>query len=76
MIVVSDTSPLNYLVWIGAVNILPDLFGGIAIPEAVHRELLDAGAPEPVRAWALRLPSWVAVHPTQADDATLDLDPG
>jgi predicted nucleic acid-binding protein len=76
MIVVSDTSPLNYLVWIGAVDLLPDLFGRITIPEAVHSELLDAGAPEPVRAWALRLPPWVAVRPAQAGDATLDLDPG
>ena len=30
MIVVSDTSPINYLVWIGHVELLRGLFGAVA----------------------------------------------
>ena len=39
MIVVSDTSPLNYLVLIDLQHILPDLFERILIPAAVRDEL-------------------------------------
>ena len=36
MIVVADTTPLNYLVLIDQVDLLPRLFGGILIPPAVQ----------------------------------------
>lgn len=49
MIVVSDTSPINYLVLIDRQDLLHVLFGSVLIPEAVHRELQAAGTPEPVR---------------------------
>ena len=39
MIVVSDTSPLNYLVLIDLQHILPELFERILIPAAVREEL-------------------------------------
>ena len=42
MIVVSDTSPLNYLVLIEFQHILPELFERILIPEAVRQELQSA----------------------------------
>ena len=35
MIVVADTGPLNYLVLIGEIEILPVLFGQVFIPLAV-----------------------------------------
>ena len=35
MIVVSDTSPLNYLVLIGADHVLPSLFGQVMAPPEV-----------------------------------------
>ena len=35
MIVVSDTSPLNYLALIGKAEILHDLFGEVIVPTAV-----------------------------------------
>jgi len=35
MIAVTDTSPINYLVQIGEVYLLHDLFGGILMPQAV-----------------------------------------
>ena len=37
MIVVSDTSPLNYLILIDLQHILPELFERILIPVAVTR---------------------------------------
>jgi predicted nucleic acid-binding protein len=49
MIVVSDTSPLNYLILIELHDLLPKLFDRILIPEAVHRELQSAAAPDPIK---------------------------
>jgi predicted nucleic acid-binding protein len=37
MIVIADTSPLNYLVLIGEADILQRLYGRAVIPEAVLR---------------------------------------
>ncbi len=50
MIVVSDTSPLNYLVLIGAIDVLPKLFGEVYAPPAViqefqHPRTLTSNAP-------------------------------
>ena len=51
MIVVADTSPTNYLVLIGEIDVLPALYEKIIIPEAVFNELQDAETPELVRTW-------------------------
>ena len=55
MIVVSDTSPLIYLNLVGAIDILPQLFGGVYVPGAVLQEIKDSRNPqlEPVRGWAI-----------------------
>ena len=45
MIVVSDTSPLNYLVLVDADRFLPDLFGQVAAPPAVLAEMQHARTP-------------------------------
>ena len=62
MIVVSDSSPLNYLVLINAVQILPELFGEILIPDAVLRELQDPGTPPNVAAWIAQRPHWLRIQ--------------
>ncbi len=49
MIVVSDTSPLNYLILIEAERILPELYGRVIIPEEVLRELQVEGSPKKVQ---------------------------
>jgi len=41
---VSNSSPLIYLAALGDLELLPQLFGRIAIPEAVHREVVVAGS--------------------------------
>lgn len=69
MIVVSDTTPLNYLILIEAVQVLPALFGRVYAPTAVMRELSDPRGPQPVRAWASSPPEWLTVRePTQVDE--------
>jgi predicted nucleic acid-binding protein len=39
MLVVADTTPINYLILIGQVEILPSLFERVVIPQAVATEL-------------------------------------
>lgn len=59
MIVVSDTSPLNYLVLIDSQHLLPKLFKRILIPEAVRQELASAGAPDAIRQFLATEPGWL-----------------
>jgi predicted nucleic acid-binding protein len=35
MIVVSDTSPICYLILVGQIDLLPRLYGQVVIPQAV-----------------------------------------
>jgi predicted nucleic acid-binding protein len=77
MIVVSDTTPLNYLVVIGAVNTLPALFVEVFVPKAVVRELNHAKAPQSVQRWAANPPGWLRVEdPVTRLESTIDLDDG
>jgi predicted nucleic acid-binding protein len=61
MIVVSDTSPINYLALIGAEDLLGALFGEVVIPSSVFAELSDAGAPPEVRRLLNRRPDWMRI---------------
>ena len=49
MIVVADASPINYLVLIDAVGVLPELYENIVVPNAVFEELQAEETPEKVR---------------------------
>jgi predicted nucleic acid-binding protein len=51
-VVVADTSPINYLVWIGEVDLLPRLYGSVLIPDIAAAELCDPDAPAAVVKWA------------------------
>jgi predicted nucleic acid-binding protein len=62
MLVIADTSPLNYLVLIDAVELLPRLYGQVILPQAAWEELKHPGAPATVSAWVASLPSWVEVR--------------
>jgi predicted nucleic acid-binding protein len=78
MIVVADTTPLNYLVIIGHIELLPALYQSVLIPQEVHRELQRPGTPPAVRAWASGLPPWceVRVLSSSPDPTLSELDPG
>ena len=78
MIVIADTTPLNYLVLIDRADLLPQLFGLVLIPPAVLNELNQPEAAELVRNWVANLPSWLRVQPLRSEpNASLDhLDSG
>lgn len=68
MIVVSDTSPLNYLILTESVHVLPAILGRVYAPSAVVVELSHPRSPEAVRTWAGSPPQWLEVQdPTQID---------
>ncbi len=62
MIVVADTSPLNYLAVTGDLSLLPALFHDVLIPPAVAAELSHDAAPEPSRALVRNPPAWLSVR--------------
>ena len=75
-VVVSDTSPLHYLILCGAETMLPRLFRQVVIPPTVFRELQQPNTPPQVQQWARSLPAWAAVQAPKTLDLSLDLDAG
>jgi predicted nucleic acid-binding protein len=77
-LVIADTSPINYLLLIRHIDILPALFGRVILPAAVWDELKHPKAPPVVRNWVGAPPSWVDVRPSSPlQDASLEgLDAG
>jgi len=72
MKVVSNSSPICYLILIDQICLLPAMFGGVIIPEAVVRELGDEAAPKPLREWIAKPPEWLSVQKTTySTDPTL-----
>jgi predicted nucleic acid-binding protein len=77
MMVVSNTTPLNYFALIDLQDILPALFGRVLIPEAVWRELNSSAAPPPVKDWLGTRPSWLDRRiVSQISPDLQQLDPG
>ena len=74
--VISDTSPLNYLLLIGEIELLPKLFGEVIIPSDVFAELSDPRAPLVVRAFVASLPEWAKVRSLESEPLDLGLDAG
>jgi len=71
--VVSDTSPIFYLILIEASHLLPDLFGRIIIPATVERELAHPAAAEAVRRAIMERPDWLEIRPPPPAAATDEL---
>ncbi len=80
MIVIADTSPINYLIRIDEIAVLPKIYGRVIVPPSVRDELRNAGAPESVRLWISKPPTWLEVRaPSRMPDSALleaDLDLG
>lgn len=51
MVVVSDTTPLNILIRIELIDLLPSLFGDVIVPPAVIAELRHVNTPSMIREW-------------------------
>jgi predicted nucleic acid-binding protein len=63
-VVLSDTSPLHYLVLIGESDVLRALYGRILIPRSVADELDQPNTPNIVRQWISQPPAWLEIVPT------------
>lgn len=74
--IVVDTSPLNYLILIDAIEILPALFREVMIPTAVRQELLAEGASENVRRWINNSSAWLKIAEVGEIDETIKLGKG
>ena len=68
----ADTGPINYLVLIGHIGLLPTLFQKVILPSAVQRELDDGETPPSVRDWIANPPVWVEVKETPVRDLNDD----
>jgi predicted nucleic acid-binding protein len=77
-LVVADTGPVHYLILIGHIGVLPQLFGAVCAPATVAAELRHASASDAVRGWAVDPPPWFTVRPDPADPIPVPrpLDPG
>jgi predicted nucleic acid-binding protein len=76
-VIVSNTTPINYLVLIDHIAVLPQLYARVIIPQAVLEELQDEGTPVKVKVWVAAHPAWLEVRmvavPLDASLAVLDV---
>lgn len=73
MIVVADTSPICYLLLLGGITLLPQLYGQVLIPQVVQQELANERSPAVVQAWISQPPTWLSILPVDVPFDT-DLD--
>lgn len=78
IVVVADTSPLNYLIQIDCQELLPALYERVFVPAAVVKELDHPGTPPAVRRWVRQIPVWIEVREVRShpDQTLVLLDPG
>jgi predicted nucleic acid-binding protein len=76
--VVSDTSPILYLLLIGQIDLLQRLYKTIIIPNVVQAEMQAKGAPAALQNWIANPPDWLEIlTPPEADYTHLQrLQPG
>jgi len=60
--VISDTSPLNYLILIGCDDVLPQLYHQVVVPVAVLQELQHSDTPSAIAQWIASPPPWLRVE--------------
>ena len=75
--IISNTTPINYLVLIDHIAVLHQLYTRVIIPQAVFGELQEEGTPAKVKAWVATHPEWLEVRtvsvPLDASLAFLDV---
>ena len=62
ILIVADTGPINYLIQIGHVEVLPRLVEKVVLAASVQVELLRDAAPAVVREWATNPPTWIEIR--------------
>jgi predicted nucleic acid-binding protein len=79
-LIIADTSPINYLLLIGHIDLLPSLFSRVILPAVVRDELGHPKAPPVVQDWIANPPEWVDIRQSPAthiqDIALAGLDAG
>ena len=79
-LVIADTSPINYLLLIDQIELLPSLFHRVILPAVVREELGHPKAPLVVKNWISRPPEWVDIRqsstPRSHDSVLAGLDAG
>jgi predicted nucleic acid-binding protein len=75
-LVIADTGPINYLVLIGHIGILPALFRKVILPAAVHDELCNVDTPEAVRGWIANAPGWIEIRHSTSPAVISELGAG
>jgi predicted nucleic acid-binding protein len=65
-LVIADTGPVNYLILIGHIDLLPRMFERVVLPAAVHAELSTSLAPPAVQRWMADFPAWLEIAETPA----------
>jgi predicted nucleic acid-binding protein len=76
MIVVSDNSPLQYLILIDCVDALPSLYGQVLTTPQVIEELTHTDTPDAVRSWMLTPSEWLKVESPAKIDFLDTIDAG
>jgi predicted nucleic acid-binding protein len=71
IVVVSDTSPIRYLIRIGEIGLLPKIYPTVVLPTKVLEELRASDGLAIVREWAIALPWWISV---QSPSRSLDIE--
>jgi predicted nucleic acid-binding protein len=75
-VVIADTGPINYLLLIGQVELLPKLFEKVVLPSAVKDELSDPETPAAVRNWIAVPPQWLEIRHARDLRAVIGLGAG
>ncbi|ETW99451.1 MAG: hypothetical protein ETSY1_14955 [Candidatus Entotheonella factor] len=71
-VIISNTTPIHYLILIKHVDVLRQLYGRVLIPPAVVEELQALGTPPKVKAWMASPPDWLEVRAVSVSlDASL-----
>jgi predicted nucleic acid-binding protein len=76
LIVICDTSPLNYLILIKQEQVIPFLFQEVVTTLEVVDELRAVGAPPAVQTWASNPPPWLRVLSSFPIELSMQLGKG
>lgn len=77
MIVVSDASPLHYLILIDCAHLLHELYGRVVTTPEVVEELSREKTPAKVRQWLANSPDWLEIRKSNTPPLALPkLGPG
>jgi predicted nucleic acid-binding protein len=75
-LVIADTGPVNYLILIDCIDLLPRMFERVVLPAAVQAELSNPLAPPAVQHWIADSPAWLEIAQTPAVNLSTGIHKG